>query len=101
MRQIPPLSETQLQDLLTQLPAWRVENGHLAVDYTFTDFKTAFAFLTQVALAAEQMDHHPDWSNSYNRVNICLFTHDQQSLTELDARLAKQIAQFAALYPSK
>jgi len=59
---------------------------------TFQNFQQAFAFMTQIALVAEKMDHHPDWTNVYNRVEIKLWTHDAGGLTEKDLRLAKAIS---------
>lgn len=56
--------------------------------YRFADFKTAFAFMSAVALKAEQMDHHPEWFNVYNRVDVTLTTHDANGVTEKDAELA-------------
>ena len=60
-------------------------------DFVFADFSEAFAFMTRVALLAETMNHHPEWSNVYRTVSITLSTHDAGGLTELDTRLAKAI----------
>ncbi len=73
---------------LAELPGWRLEAGALRRDFVFADFAEAFAFMTRVALAAEKMDHHPDWSNVWNRVSVSLSTHDAGGVTELDVRLA-------------
>lgn len=83
---------TQTIDL-DALPKWQLEPGGAAItrDIRFRTFREAFGFMTQVALAAERMDHHPEWSNVYNRVSIRLTTHDAGGLTEKDARLAKAI----------
>lgn len=71
---------------------WKEENNSLRRAFKFKDFKEAFAFMTQVALIAEKMDHHPNWSNVYNTVNIELSTHDAgNTVTELDRKLAKAI----------
>lgn len=71
---------------------WKEENNSLTRNFKFKDFKEAFAFMTQVALIAEKMDHHPDWENSYNTVKISLSTHDQgKVVTEKDRKLAKLI----------
>ena len=59
--------------------------------FTFTNFVQAFGFMAQVALLAEKMDHHPDWSNAYNRVEITLSTHDAGGITDLDLELARKI----------
>jgi 4a-hydroxytetrahydrobiopterin dehydratase len=72
---------------------WKEENNRLSTEITFTDFKQAFAFMTAVALAAEQMNHHPEWSNVYNRVSIHLSTHDAgNTVTEKDRKLAEVIS---------
>lgn len=71
---------------------WKEENNSLKKAFKFKDFKEAFAFMTKVALIAEKMDHHPDWSNVYNTVNIKLSTHDAgNKITDLDRKLAKAI----------
>lgn len=71
---------------------WQEKNQQLVADFVFPDFKAAFAFMTQVALIAEKMDHHPDWQNVYNRVHITLSTHDAGGIaTEKDRLLAKAI----------
>ncbi len=68
---------------------WREENNKLKKSFQFKDFSEAFAFMTRVALAAEKMDHHPNWSNVYNRVEIELSTHDAGNIvTEKDRKLA-------------
>ena len=64
--------------------------------FKFADFKAAFAFMTQVALKAEQMDHHPEWFNVYNTVDITLATHDANGVTDLDLELAQFIEARAA-----
>jgi 4a-hydroxytetrahydrobiopterin dehydratase len=71
---------------------WKEENNFLVKDLVFKDFKEAFAFMTKVALLAEKMDHHPIWTNVYNRVNIKLNTHDAGDIvTEKDRKLAAAI----------
>jgi len=76
-----------------QLGGWTAADGREAITkrFKFADFNTAFAFMTRVALAAEKMDHHPEWSNVYNRVEILLATHESGGVTERDIRLAKLI----------
>jgi 4a-hydroxytetrahydrobiopterin dehydratase len=73
-----------------RLPAWSVVEGKDAIRRTFkfADFNAAFAFMTRCALKAEQLDHHPEWFNVYNRVEVTLTTHDAQGVTELDVTLA-------------
>lgn len=86
-----PLSLDQIAKLPAELPGWRVENGKLHRDFRFADFNAAFGFMTRVALVAETMGHHPEWSNVWNRVSIDLTTHDSGGLTDLDVQLARRI----------
>ena len=76
---------------LAQLPGWSAVDGKDAIRklFTFTDFKAAFAFMTRCALKAEQMDHHPEWFNVYNKVDVLLTTHDAGGVTALDLALAQ------------
>ena len=71
---------------------WIEEDRGLTKTFEFSDFKEAFAFMTRVAFIAEELNHHPDWNNVYNRVSICLNTHDAGGvITESDRVLAKAI----------
>ena len=71
---------------------WKEENNQLIRDFEFKDFKEAFGFMSRVALAAEKMDHHPTWENTFNKVSIKLCTHDAGSkVTDKDRNLADQI----------
>lgn len=71
---------------------WKEENDQLYKKFEFKDFSEAFAFMTRVALAAEKMDHHPLWTNVYNKVEIWLSTHDSGDVvTDKDKKLAKKI----------
>jgi 4a-hydroxytetrahydrobiopterin dehydratase len=76
---------------IATLHGWKVATGKEAIEKTFVfaDFKEAFAWMTRVALKAEQMDHHPEWFNVYKTVNVTLTTHDANGVTELDVELAK------------
>jgi 4a-hydroxytetrahydrobiopterin dehydratase len=85
------LSEPQIAAELAKLDGWSVVNGNLHRVFEFKDFARAFAFMTQVALAAEKMDHHPDWSNVWNKVTIDLSTHSAGGLTKNDFDLAGKI----------
>lgn len=85
------LNDQQIQQHLAALPDWTLREGKLSRRFAFADFKAAFGFMTQVALLAEKADHHPDWSNVYNRVDIQLHTHDVDGLTDADFSLAKNI----------
>ena len=84
------LSDAEIQDNLEQLNGWTVEDGKLHKEYQFDTFVTAFGFMTQLALVAESMNHHPEWFNVYNRVTIDLMTHDAGGISELDFQWAKQ-----------
>jgi 4a-hydroxytetrahydrobiopterin dehydratase len=88
-----PLSSEARTAALAKLPAWSAVEGRDAITRTFTfaDFSQAFGFMTQVALLAEKADHHPEWSNVWNRVDILLTTHDAGGLSARDVKLAKQI----------
>ena len=76
---------------LADLPGWSAAAGRDAItrSYRFANFSAAFGWMTRVALAAEALDHHPEWFNVYNRVEVTLATHDAGGVTELDVRLAK------------
>jgi 4a-hydroxytetrahydrobiopterin dehydratase len=87
------LSEQEISVELRKLGGWTVLNGNLHRVFEFQDFSRAFAFMTRVALAAEKMDHHPDWSNSWNKVTVDLRTHSAGGLTKNDFDLAAKIQQ--------
>lgn len=83
---------------LASLPSWHLAKGRDAIErrLVFRDFNQAFAFMTRIALVAEQMDHHPEWFNVYKTVDILLSTHDCDGLSELDVAMARKIDAFAA-----
>lgn len=87
------LSVTEINEALRALPAWKLnEQGKLEAAFKFKTFPEAFSFMTRVAFEAEKMDHHPDWSNSYDRVRVELTTHDAGGITGLDVELARKIS---------
>ncbi len=88
-----PLDSEAVRDAMSGLPAWTVAEDGKSISraFRFRDFGEAFGFMARVALAAEKMDHHPDWSNVYNRVDVRLNTHDADGLTELDFTLARKM----------
>ena len=92
----PRLSETEIAAALKELPGWSVANGKLHRVYACRDFVHAFGCMASVALVAEAMGHHPEWSNVWNRVTFDLSTHDAGGLTRLDVDLAKKIQ---AIFP--
>ena len=85
------LSEQEVAAALAKLPGWSVQNGSLHRAFEFKDFSQAFGFMTRVAMAAEAMNHHPDWSNAWNKVTIDLVTHSASGLTTNDVTLATKI----------
>ncbi len=87
------LTTTQLNQALKELGAdWQVLNDKLHASFKFTDFVEAFGFMTQMALVAERLNHHPEWFNVYNRVEVDLTTHDSNGITELDVTLAQAMS---------
>ena len=83
---------------LSQHNDWQLASDRDAISrqFQFVDFSEAFAFMTRVALLAEKLDHHPDWSNSYNKVAVTLSTHDAGGVTPLDLEMAKAMEAFAS-----
>lgn len=77
--------------VLKELPGWHAVHGREAIGrrYEFADFNAAFGFMCRVALEAEKADHHPEWTNIYNRVDVVLSSHDVQAVTERDLKLAQ------------
>ena len=93
---IAPLSETAITALLAEQPGWtlRADGQAITRSFKFKDFNAAFGFMTRVALYADKHDHHPEWSNVYNQVEITLTTHDAGGLSARDAAMARAIATF-------
>lgn len=93
-----PLSAEQRSQLLPQLPGWSLHSSRDAIckSFVFTDFNAAWGFMNRVALEAERMNHHPEWSNVWNRVEVVLTTHDAGGLSMLDVRMAGHIDRFAS-----
>ena len=73
------------------VPTWKFENDAIQKDFSFKDFKDAFCFMTKIAFYAEVQNHHPEWTNVYNKVSITLNTHTSSGVTEKDIELAKLI----------
>ena len=90
---VAKLTDTERATLATTLPQWRMLPGRDAIqrDFAFRDFSQAWGFMARVALLAEKQDHHPEWSNVWNRVSITLSTHDAGGLSGRDLTLAKAI----------
>lgn len=85
------LDDEQIDDLLDELDDWELTEDGKGIERTFRfdDFNEAFGFMTQVALYAERIDHHPEWFNVYNRVEVTLSTHDLGGLSSKDAAMAR------------
>lgn len=90
---ISRLTEAELADLLKRHPEWQLRADGLALERTFkfADFNAAFGFMTRVALYADKADHHPEWFNVYNHVEMTLTTHDADGLSARDAAMARAI----------
>ncbi|MDR3525972.1 MAG: 4a-hydroxytetrahydrobiopterin dehydratase [Rhizomicrobium sp.] len=95
---MPKIDSASRDAFLEQHAAWQRVADHDAItrQFQFADFSEAFAFMTRVALLAEKLDHHPDWSNSYNKVAVTLSTHDAEGVTALDIEMAKAMEAFAS-----
>jgi 4a-hydroxytetrahydrobiopterin dehydratase len=85
------LLPSELPAALQSIPDWTIVNGKLHREFKFKDFSQAFAFMTRVALVAERINHHPEWSNVYNRVMIDLTTHDLGGISTFDLESARAI----------
>lgn len=89
------LTEEQVAGRLGEIAGWELAEGELRREFEFADFVAAFGFMSSVALAAEKLDHHPNWSNVYNRVRVGLSTHDAGGVTDFDFALAARINEIA------
>jgi 4a-hydroxytetrahydrobiopterin dehydratase len=89
------LSENELQTALGLLPGWTIQNVKLHREYRFPDFAHAFGFMATASIFIEKMNHHPEWSNVYNRVTIDLTTHDANGITQNDVELARRLEAIA------
>ncbi len=85
------LNGGQIAEAMAKLAGWSIQDGALHREFVFKDFSEAFAFIARLALLAEAMNHHPDWSNSWNKVTINLVTHSAGGLTANDVELASKI----------
>lgn len=90
---VAQLTKSEREQLIDELNGWTLATDQDAIEksFKFRNFNQAFGFMTQIALMAEKMDHHPEWSNIYNRVHILLCTHDVKGLSERDAKMARFI----------
>lgn len=94
---MPSLDSAARSAFLREFPQWREVEGRDAIArrFTFADFSTAFGFMTRVALVAEKMDHHPEWSNVYATVDVTLTTHDAGGVTDKDVAMAREMERLA------
>ena len=92
------LAQHEIDERARKLPSWRVQNERLHRELKFASFVEAFGFMSALALVAERMNHHPEWSNVYSKVSIVLWTHDSGGLTRLDFELAEAADKLAAQF---
>lgn len=94
---VQKLSADERAALMAELPEWENVEGRDAIQKTFefADFNEAFGFMTRVALLADKIDHHPEWFNVYNKVEVLLSTHDADGVTERDATMARAMENYA------
>ena len=90
------LTDKEIESEVNKMPGWKVVNGRLSKSFEFKDFIEAFSFMTRVAMHAEKMNHHPEWFNVYNKVNIDLVTHDLNGISNYDMKLANAINKIQA-----
>lgn len=92
------LSEAEREQLLSELSQWAYDPKRDAIrkEFKFKGFNHAWGFMSRVALLAEKMNHHPEWFNVYNKVDVTLTTHDVDGLSELDAKMARMMEKYAA-----
>lgn len=83
--------KTQIVAALEQLPGWTYDQGSITKTFTFKNFREAFSAMTRIAFECEGMDHHPDWRNVYNTLEVALSTHDAGGVTQKDFDLAQRI----------
>ncbi|TNE59966.1 MAG: 4a-hydroxytetrahydrobiopterin dehydratase [Alphaproteobacteria bacterium] len=95
---VKPLSKDDRKSALSQLDGWQDADGRDAwvKTFTFSDFNEAFGFMTRVAIYADKQDHHPEWFNVYNRVEVTLTTHDAGGVSERDIKMAQFMEKIAA-----
>ena len=85
------LAENEINDRLKSLEGWEYNDNAIHTAFEFENFKEAFTIMTRIAFEAEKLDHHPDWTNVYNQLQISLYTHSENGVTEKDMALAEII----------
>jgi 4a-hydroxytetrahydrobiopterin dehydratase len=91
-----PIDDDALVSALAELPDWEHDGDAIAAGFRFADFARAFGFMASAAVVAEAMNHHPEWTNVYNRVDVRLVTHEVGGITERDLELAARMSELAA-----
>jgi 4a-hydroxytetrahydrobiopterin dehydratase len=89
------LTQDEISSALENLPDWQLIDGKLQKTFVFDSFAKAVAWMVGVAIHADRLDHHPDWSNSYNRVGVQLITHDLNAISSLDVTLARHMEELS------
>ena len=95
------LSEDEIKNALSKLTGWKLVDGKLNISLHFENFIQAFSFMTSIALEAEKMNHHPEWSNVYNQIEISLITHDLNGVSTYDIKLASIINKLRVAHGAK
>jgi len=85
------LDTSELEEIISRFPKWEYREKSLKQDFMFSDFSEAFEFMVQVSEIAEDLNHHPDWSNSWNKVSISISTHSAGGLTALDLKFVEKV----------
>lgn len=94
MAKVQPISRSDIDNALKKLKDWNYAGDSLKATFTFKDFRNAFDFMRKVAQIANEMDHHPTWSNVYNKVNFALYTHDAgNKVSDKDLKMAERISE--------
>ncbi len=94
---IKKATDKQIEEFIKKYTSWAIEEDKLYREYIFSDFCQAFSFMTEIALIAERIDHHPEWLNVYKKVVVNLSTHEANGITERDFFLAQQMEEIANL----
>ena len=95
------MNDAEIANRLAGMPGWERAGNKIRREYLFSDFICAFGWMTLVAMGAEKHDHHPEWKNVYNRVEVELTSHDAGGITDRDFRLAAAMDRCFALFPDK
>ncbi len=86
------LTDREIDVAIGSLPDWERVGDEMRAEFSFADFREAFGFMSEMSMWAEKLNHHPSWSNTYNRVEVALTTHDVDGISELDLQLAEAMS---------